>query len=148
MEPGNSFEVEFKVIANTPPKGAVTSIINIGRLKALSDAMIAFVDDGTAIINVKDPSLINKEEIFIPNAFTPNNDGLNDSWNIPGLWAFPLAEVSVYNRYGQLVFNNKGYTKQWDGRFKGLLQPLGTYTYSIDLKNGHKLISGTIMLIR
>lgn len=148
LEPGNSFEVEFKVIANTPPKGAVTSIINIGRLKAVSDAMIAFVDDGTAIINVQDPSLINKEEIFIPNAFTPNNDGLNDRWNIPGLWAFPLAEVRVYNRYGQLVFNNKGYTKKWDGRFKGLLQPLGTYTYSIDLKNGHKLISGTIMLIR
>jgi gliding motility-associated-like protein len=86
--------------------------------------------------------------IYIPNAFTPNNDRLNDSWNIPALVAFPLSEVKVYNRYGQLIFYNKGYTKQWDGRFKGLMQLTGGYPYTINLKNGFKLLSGIVILIR
>ncbi len=87
------------------------------------------------------------KEIFIPNAFTPNNDGLNDRWNIPALTAFPLAEVSVYNRYGDLIFYNKGYTKQWDGSFKGMSQPTGVYVYFIDLKNGSKKLHGTLTVI-
>jgi len=88
------------------------------------------------------------KDIYIPNAFTPNNDGSNDFWNLPVLPAFALAEVSVYNRYGQLVFFNKGYTKQWDGTFKGIPQPAGVYCYVIDLKNGFKKFSGTVVLIR
>jgi len=88
------------------------------------------------------------KEVYIPTAFTPNNDGLNDRWNIPALHALALAEVSIYNRYGQLIFYNKGYTKQWDGSFKGMPQPIGVYVYIIDLKNGLKKLHGTITLIR
>ncbi|MFN2439509.1 MAG: gliding motility-associated C-terminal domain-containing protein, partial [Chitinophagaceae bacterium] len=88
------------------------------------------------------------KDIYIPSAFTPNNDGLNDRWNLPALIAFPSAEISVYNRYGQLVFYNKGYTKQWNGSFNGLLQPSGVYVYLIDLKNGLKQLHGTVTLIR
>jgi gliding motility-associated-like protein len=88
------------------------------------------------------------KEIYIPNAFTPNNDGLNDRWNLPALPAFPLTEVSVYNRYGQLVFYNKGYTKQWDGTFKGMPQSSGVYVFIIDFKNGLKKLKGVVMLIR
>jgi gliding motility-associated-like protein len=88
------------------------------------------------------------KEIYIPNAFTPNNDGLNDRWNLSILPAFPFAEVRVYNRYGQLVFYNKGYTKQWDGTFKGTPQSSGVYTYVVDLKNGFKYLYGTVTLLR
>lgn len=88
------------------------------------------------------------KDFYIPNAFTPNNDGLNDHWNLPVLPAFPLAEVSVYNRYGQLVFYNKGYTQQWDGTFKGMPQSTGVYIYVIDLKNGLKKLNGIVTLIR
>jgi len=87
-------------------------------------------------------------DVYIPNAFTPNNDGVNDTWNIPMMPAFPLVEVSVYNRYGQLVFFNKGYTKQWDGTFKGVAQSSGVYCYIIDLKNGFRKLSGIVVLIR
>jgi gliding motility-associated-like protein/uncharacterized repeat protein (TIGR01451 family) len=148
LEPKDSFEVEFKVIVYTPDDGLASPIINIARLIAFSDARVAFVDDGTAVINLHNPFVLNYKEIYIPNAFTPNDDGLNDIWNIPALVAFPLAEVKVYNRYGQLIFYNKGYTKQWDGRFKGLKQPIGAYPYTINLKNGYKLLSGIVMLIR
>lgn len=47
------------------------------------------------------------KQIYIPNAFTPDDDGLNDRWNVPALAAFPLTHISVYNRYGQLVFLTK-----------------------------------------
>lgn len=87
-------------------------------------------------------------DIYIPNAFTPNNDGKNDQWNLPELSAFPMAEVSIYNRYGQLLFFNKGYTSQWNGTFKGKDQPSGIYIYVIDLKNGSDKLRGTVTLIR
>ncbi|MEO6329813.1 MAG: gliding motility-associated C-terminal domain-containing protein [Ginsengibacter sp.] len=88
------------------------------------------------------------KDIYIPNAFTPDENGLNDRWNLPSLTAFPLAEVSVYNRYGQLIFYNKGYTRQWDGTFKGMPQPAGVYIFIVDLKNGLKKLHGTLTLLR
>jgi gliding motility-associated-like protein len=87
-------------------------------------------------------------DVYIPNAFTPNNDGVNDFWKIPILSAFPLAEVSVYNRYGELVFFNKGFTKPWDGTYKGTPQSSGVYGYIVDLKNGIKKFTGVVTLIR
>ena len=148
LEPGSSFEIEFKATASTSPKDGTNSIINIARLQAVSDAMEPFVDDATAMINFKNTLIINYKKIFIPNTFSPNNDGLNDDWKIPALAAYPLAEIKVYNRYGQLVFYNKGYTTQWDGKFNGFKQPSGAYTYIVDIKNGLPLYSGMVIIIR
>jgi gliding motility-associated-like protein len=86
--------------------------------------------------------------IFIPNTFTPNADTKNDVWNIPALEAFPLHELAVYNRYGQVMFSRKQSFTAWDGKYKGEALPMGTYTYIIDLKNGSPLLKGTILLIR
>ena len=88
------------------------------------------------------------KDIYIAGAFTPNNDGLNDSWNIPALSAFPAAEIRIFNRFGQLVFYNRGATVQWNGTFKGYPQPAGMYCYTIDLKNGRRLLSGMVALVR
>ncbi len=88
------------------------------------------------------------KDVFVPSAFTPNNDGLNDKWNIPALNAFPEFILSVYNRYGQLIYQNKGNHIPWDGKYKGQPQPSGVYVYYIDLKvNGGKR-KGTVTLIR
>ena len=148
LEPNDSFEVEFKVIVTAFENGLAYPIINIARLVTLSDAGKEFVDEATAVIYLPVPQVISDKNIYVPNAFTPNDDNLNDNWKIPALVAYPLAEVKVYNRYGQMVFYNKGYTRQWDGRFKGLIEPIGVYTYSIDLKNGAKLLRGTVVVIR
>jgi gliding motility-associated-like protein len=86
--------------------------------------------------------------IFIPNTFTPNADAKNDTWNIPALEAFPLHELAVYNRYGQMVFSRKQSFNSWDGKYKGESLPSGVYTYIIDLKNGTPILKGTILLIR
>lgn len=86
--------------------------------------------------------------VFIPNSFTPNADGVNDSWKVPALAAFPNSEVSVYDRYGGLIYFSKQNSKGWDGRYKGQPSTSGAYTYIIDLKNGTQLIKGSLILIR
>lgn len=87
--------------------------------------------------------------IFVPNAFTPNGDNNNDSWLIPALEAYPNCSVIIYNRFGQKIFESKGYTNPWDGKFKGLQQPSGAYVYVIN--PGDKILKeivGTVLIVR
>ncbi len=86
--------------------------------------------------------------IFVPTAFTPNNDGKNDSWRIPFLDPLFGAAVNVYNRYGQLVYRIKGDAVNWDGTYKGLPQPAGVYVYYVLFNDGKKILKGTLTLIR
>lgn len=85
--------------------------------------------------------------IKIPNAFSPNGDGINDYWNIDGIFAFPQSLTTVYSRDGQQVFKSIGYTKPWDGTYSGTLLPTGTYYYIIDLKNGQPSLSGWVAIM-
>jgi large repetitive protein len=86
--------------------------------------------------------------IRIPNAFTPNHDGLNDVWRIKGLELYKNCRVSIFNRLGQLVFQSGGYAVPWDGTTRNQLLSTGSYAYVIDLKNGTKPLTGTLNLIR
>jgi len=86
--------------------------------------------------------------VVIPNTFTPNNDGINDLWNIQGLIAYQQATVDVFDRYGQKVFHSLGYPKAWDGTYGGKSLPTGTYYYVIDTKFNGQVLSGSITLIR
>ncbi|GAB2533590.1 gliding motility-associated C-terminal domain-containing protein [Spirosoma aerophilum] len=76
------------------------------------------------------------EPLFIPSAFSPNADGLNDAWVIPNISAFSQAEVSIYNRWGELVFFSKGYAQPWDGTYKQNVVQTGVYTYQIRAGHG------------
>jgi gliding motility-associated-like protein len=84
----------------------------------------------------------------IPNAFSPNNDGINDTWAIKDLAAYSSAEIRIYNRYGQQVFVSRGYNKPWDGRYNGNPLPVGTYYYIIDLKNQNNILQGSVTLLK
>jgi gliding motility-associated-like protein len=86
--------------------------------------------------------------IFVPTAFTPNNDGINDRWRIPFLDPLLGARVNVYNRYGRLVYSAEGTPVNWDGTINGRAQNTGTYVYHIKLKNGRHDMKGTFMLLR
>jgi gliding motility-associated-like protein len=85
---------------------------------------------------------------IVPNAFSPNGDGINDRWHIQYLESYPGATVDVYNRYGQLVFSSIEYSVDWDGTVNGKPLPIGTYYYVINPKNGRKIISGSVTIIR
>ena len=86
--------------------------------------------------------------IYIPNAFSPNNDGLNDTWNIPALEAYPGFELLVFNRYGEVVFENRGLNQPWNGKYKSADLPMGAYVYTIKLDDTLDLIKGTVMIVR
>ena len=79
------------------------------------------------------------KEFEVPNTFSPNGDGINDTWEIPGIELFPDAFVQVYNRWGQLVFQTSGYndpSKYWDGRSnRGKELTPGVYFYVINLRD-------------
>lgn len=86
--------------------------------------------------------------LFIPNAFSPNRDGKNDTWNVPALEAYPQHLLTIFNRYGQMVFQRKNSFVPWNGFFKGQLLPAGVYTYLIDLNNATPVLKGTILMIK
>jgi gliding motility-associated-like protein len=92
-------------------------------------------------------------DLSIPNAFTPNGDTSNDTWQIrPAVntTQFDKAKVSVYNSKGFLVFESRGFEKSWDGTFNGNALPSGTYYYSIDLNLSYtkKTYKGTVTILR
>ncbi len=71
--------------------------------------------------------------VNIPNAFSPNGDGLNDVWVIRGIEKYPQTRVKVFNRWGNILFeDNKGYRTCWDGTSSGVKVPVGTYYYVVD----------------
>lgn len=88
------------------------------------------------------------QKIVIPSTFTPNNDGVNDIWNIEALETYPQSTISVYTRNGKQVFQSRGYGKSWDGKLNGSLLPAGTYYYVIDLKNDMPKLAGWVLLVR
>jgi gliding motility-associated-like protein len=83
---------------------------------------------------------------FIADALTPNGDGYNDEWVVGGLEFFPDAEVSVFNRYGQLLFNSVGYQEPWNGRYNNAPLPVADYYYVIEFSNGNEPITGTVTI--
>jgi gliding motility-associated-like protein len=66
----------------------------------------------------------------------------------PALQAFSDFEVSIFNRYGQLIYHAKDNYSSWDGTYKGVQQPAGVYVYIIDLKQNIPVFKGTLSLIR
>jgi gliding motility-associated-like protein len=92
---------------------------------------------------------LNETCLIIPNAISPNDDGINDVWNIGMTHLYPQMEVRVYNSWGQKLWNStRGYTVPWDGRSNGEKLPIDSYHYVIDLHNGSKPVVGTITILR
>ena len=68
----------------------------------------------------------------IPNAFSPNGDGINDIFKPRG-FGISQFDMRIYNRWGQLVFESNDISQGWDGRFRGVLQPVDVYAYVVTI---------------
>jgi gliding motility-associated-like protein len=80
---------------------------------------------------VQKPITIQEEYwVYIPNTFTPDGNMANNTFDISTINIKEL-EVSIYNRWGQLVYNSKSLRESWDGTYKDFLVPDGTYTYKV-----------------
>ncbi len=90
--------------------------------------------------------------IAVPSAFTPNGDGLNDYLYPLNAYKADNLEFRVYNRWGQLVFETKDWTKKWDGTINGNPQSAGTYVWMLHYTNRDTgqifSLKGTTVLIR
>ena len=81
-----------------------------------------------------DTTAITVRDLFIPSGFSPNGDGVNDSFEVTGIDAYPGNELTVFNRYGQQVFHVTGYANGWDGKDEnGKELADGTYFYVLGL---------------
>jgi gliding motility-associated-like protein len=92
-------------------------------------------------------------EIVIPTAFTPDNDGVNDFWEIQGFTEYlPKATVKIYDRWGSLIYEvNDGKYPQypWDGTVAGEELPVGSYFYLIEPNNfEQEEMKGTVSVLR
>lgn len=107
---------------------------------------------GTTTVNknIKIADNISLANAFIPNCFTPNGDGINDTWNISGIEAEHLLFLQVFNRYGELVSQIRGNPITWDGKYKGEKLPAGVYFYVLSIYNDNlhtEKRSGSVTII-
>ena len=108
----------------------------------------------TASILIK--TVCNDENYFIPNTFSPNNDGVNDYFYPRGRSIYNIQSMRVFNRWGQLVFQRQNFpanseTMGWDGTFNGRPAPSDAYVYIVEvICNNAQVIAlqGTITLVR
>lgn len=90
-------------------------------------------------------------KVYLPNVFTPNNDGLNDRFGIVGARYVKSFRMEIYNRWGQMIYESTNAYEGWDGVFRGLMQDAGMYIYRIKYTNltDEKFdFKGTFMLMR
>ncbi len=100
------------------------------------------VDTDTVHIKVIDKKLV------IPNAFSPNGDGVNDFWSIPFIESFINAKIQVFNRSGQVVYTANAASKPWDGSYNGKPVPGGVYYYIIEGLPNMPKQSGSLTILR
>jgi gliding motility-associated-like protein len=84
----------------------------------------------------------------VPNTFTPNGDGIGDTFEIEGINNYPNCVVSIYDRWGQLLYASIGYRNPWDGVSHGVALPAATYYYEVNLGNGSDVVGGYVALVR
>lgn len=85
--------------------------------------------------------------LSIPDAFSPNGDGLNDTWELRGIKAYKTPEVTIFDRWGSVVFHTLGYEQPWDGTIRGEPAGRGVYGYQIRLNDGQISYRGSLTVL-
>jgi gliding motility-associated-like protein len=86
-----------------------------------------------------------RDAMLIPTAFSPNNDGINDTFQIYNS-KDQIVHIRIFNRWGQVVFSSKGYNSPWDGTFLDQPVPAGSYAYIIEANSNN--YQGEILVLR
>jgi gliding motility-associated-like protein len=163
-----TYVVTFEIVGGDPPSYLVTGLdgqLSNGpsyRFTSVplfdSESFEAFVTDQFACSAVRisgnSPCVFN-EVVFVPQAFSPNGDNINDTFVIPGIEGYPNNSMLIFNRWGGKMFEGRGYDNRtivWDGTaadgtYSGTA-PAGTYYYVLDLDNGKEPLTGYIYLNR
>lgn len=98
---------------------------------------------------IKELQVMQEFAVFIPDAFTPNNDGLNDVF-LPITRGIKFYHLEIFDRWGEKIFSSSNVLNGWDGNFKGRLCPSGIYTWLIQFSNTmgeNKKLTGHVALL-
>ncbi|MFZ5551559.1 MAG: gliding motility-associated C-terminal domain-containing protein [Bacteroidota bacterium] len=97
--------------------------------------VVAHKKNNTAIESVSNEvQIATPISIFIPNAFTPNEDGTNDEFGIVGEGVEEMT-LYIFNRWGEVIFESNDVSKKWNGTFKGEKCENGVYVYKVVARN-------------
>lgn len=124
-----------------------------GTLQNTATLVSSFPNDGVASNNTATVSVqVNRSQCEDPgticNIFSPDGDGINDLLTLVDHTAYPSNTFEVFDRYGNSVFQMKGYDSSWDGTGKNGDLPKGTYFYVLDLGDGSEVVKGWIQIVR
>jgi gliding motility-associated-like protein len=138
---GNGFDIAFRV------NPFITTQYNI-LAATLNECSIQLKNMASVIVNNCTVKMVNATGLIIPEGFSPDGDNINDYFEIKGIENYPNAEISIYNRWGTLIYSKKPYFNEWDGisSITKKMLPVGTYYYILNLKNRMKSIAGWIYL--
>lgn len=95
--------------------------------------LIAINSNGCADTLCAPVEAIVEAQVDVPNAFTPNSNDVNSKIFVRGFGIVKM-KFTIYNRWGQKVFESNALNNGWDGRFKGVLQPMDVYGYTLEVE--------------
>jgi gliding motility-associated-like protein len=137
-------QTNLPVLWSTGNAGAVLNVTRAGTYYCTAYGLCDTITDSTEVIET-----FCECDIFIPTAFTPNNDGLNESFRIYGTTS--ELQLYIFNRWGEMLFRTANTTDEWNGRFNDQPAPSGIYLYKAiyrDCFNKKVQKAGSIMLLR
>nr|AUN35660.1 hypothetical protein [uncultured bacterium] len=144
---GGSYQWSPETVLNNP------YIANPYATLTESTTFILMVKDeiGCIALDTVKIRVLNGPTFYVPTAFTPNGDGLNDIFKPTPVGIAKLDFFRVFNRYGELVYETHDIGKGWDGTYKGIKQNIGNYVWSVsgtDRTGKLKVLKGNVVLIR
>jgi gliding motility-associated-like protein len=96
--------------------------------------IVAYKKGDLSVLSISNEvTVVPAMSVYVPNTFTPNGDGLNDTFGVAGE-AIREFSMSIYNRWGQLIFETANASQRWDGTVNGQKAGEGTYVYKITAK--------------
>ncbi len=117
----------------------------------LQDTVSSCVAMDSILLKVIDPDDLDCEAIFLPNAFTPNDDGLNDTYGISNPYSVQeLISFDIIDRWGNRVFSTTDPFERWDGSYRGQAVNPGVMRYQIQLRceGEEKSLTGNVSILR
>lgn len=138
----------------TPSSGATGLTHTVTGLLPLTDVTLSVRAIGSAPCQTATSAAVTgktlPDDIYIPNAFSPNGDGLNDLFQVYG-YTIQSMRMVVFNQWGEKIFESFNQATGWNGQYKGKAQPSGVYKYvcEITLRDGTKQVKkGSVNLVR
>lgn len=141
---GNNLQIAWQPAALTSNSTMLQPIVKIN----FDTTFLLTVTNPEGCFDTSSTKVIVLPPITPTNAFSPNNDGINDVWIIPNINLYPSSEVTVFNRNGQQLFRSVGYNSPWNGTYNQQTLPVATYYYVINLRNGKQPLSGWVQILR